>query len=778
MHINRIPPDKVVDSDNQIQEVDVVATRQLPSSFVRSQLKSDHSGDDVVQGSNGSVNDDALVSHRVKGMNGTVVATTLVDLVDLSHKICDVLDSDSGRISNETFQKLLSSASDEFGEHLLLGPLDKVLNVIPIESVVENSRRVKEIGLDNVILNHISSKRQERIDNGGMSIPMIRSFFNEFPQLDDLIDLVENGAKWLQKDDFVCNGLAGCNKFSKSYLENIEVCNHTIANGIETGQIIPLFLDELADEQVSELHLQSYELASKFGVDGKPSSTGRLCQNSSDGGAKSRNSGIDRELMGRVYPPECLTNGSKISELACEVRDRHPNEKIFGTMIDITNAYGQNLQSLRTAKTSCSLAKVLHNGKMRVVVCIYVEMMFGGAESGAAYALTGRAISWAHNRAYHQSERYVDDFSLLNSMSKIISSEELCVRIICALFGKFGVNPDKLIRYEEDLISIGWRFNLRRDVWKVMPKPKALRKLFACVFVWIAIGQQIVTSKLLEKVVGVLNHYLRVIPLAEASIKSLYACMDYSGFQHVVTLSREAMDDLDWLRAVIMICMMDPELMCVSIDHFRINVIVEAYVRTDAATTIGGGGALGMQADEDSPVILEARIRWSDLEFRIFVSQGVSINILELFAGIYHVLLWGDQLKGKVVKLFCDNTAAVSWLNSKRGNVKSVGGVALLRVLSVYCMIQKIRIVSEHIPGIKNIRADRLSRELYVILQDGSEESTEDENWWRGLSREATCRKLLKIAIVQPELLHLKQLLGVVQYLLSTPGVDTVKLQK
>jgi len=479
---------------------------------------------------------------------------------------------------------------------------------------------------------------------------------------------------------------------------------------------------------------------------------------------------MERKLLDKTYKPEVLTNASELSEVACNVRDRYPAEKVYGTMIDVTNAYGQNLQSVATAKTCCSLVKTVVDDVEIVVVCIYTEMVFGGTESGAAYALLGRAIDWAHNRTYKQSSRYVDDHSLINAASRINQSESLCVRIITALFGKCGVNPKKLIRYEEDLISIGWQFNLRRDVWTVKPKPKGIRKLFAAVFVHIKIGQNVVKAKMMEEVVGVLNHYLRVIPLAETSIKSLYACMDYSGYYRDCELSDAAQDDLTWLRAVVLICMSQPELVSISIDHLRSHPVVEAYMKTDAATSVGGGGALGDHPDESSLTLCQERIRWSELEFSIFDSQGVSINVLELFAGVYHVLLWGDRLRGKVVKLFRDNTSAVSWLNNRRGNIKSVGGIDLLRVLSFYCMIMKIRVICEHIPGVDNVLADTLSRDSYIVLQDGKQDIIEDKDWLKGLSKKECCRKLLKIAIVEPERLHLKGLLEVVQHLLTTRG--------
>ena len=57
-------------------------------------------------------------------------------------------------------------------------------------------------------------------------------------ELDQLIESVEHGAKWLHKDDFECNGLFGSRLFSESYLDYMDVCNHTVAEGIAKGRIL------------------------------------------------------------------------------------------------------------------------------------------------------------------------------------------------------------------------------------------------------------------------------------------------------------------------------------------------------------------------------------------------------------------------------------------------------------------------------------------------------------------------------------------------------------
>ena len=82
------------------------------------------------------------------------------------------------------------------------------------------------------------------------------------------------------------------------------------------------------------------------------------------------------------------------------------------------------------------------------------------------------------------------------------------------------------------------------------------------------------------------------------------------------------------------------------------------------------------------------------------------------------MLLWGNRLSGSVVHVYCDNTAAVSWIHNSRGNVHAVGLIPLLRLLTIYCFIKKITLISSHLPGVENILADKLSRELFDTLQD------------------------------------------------------------
>ena len=47
------------------------------------------------------------------------------ELIQLSHNLCDVVGGNSNKINYDIYREYLSSTEDEFGGHVLSGPLDK-----------------------------------------------------------------------------------------------------------------------------------------------------------------------------------------------------------------------------------------------------------------------------------------------------------------------------------------------------------------------------------------------------------------------------------------------------------------------------------------------------------------------------------------------------------------------------------------------------------------------------------------------------------------------------
>ena len=77
---------------------------------------------------------------------------------------------------------------------------------------------------------------------------------------------------------------------------------------------------------------------------------------------------------------------------------------------------------------------------------------------------------------------------------------------------------------------------------------------------------------------------------------------------------------------------------------------------------------------------------------------------------VYEILILGDSIRGKAIRLYLDNTSAVAWFSKMRAATPFA--VSLMHVLSVYCGAFDIGLFPAHVAGLKNIRADYLSRSL------------------------------------------------------------------
>ena len=228
---------------------------------------------------------------------------------------------------------------------------------------------------------------------------------------------------------------------------------------------------------------------------------------------------------------------------------------------------------------------------------------------------------------------------------------------------------------------------------------------------------------------------------------------------------------------LIVAAMREPHFLAADISSLRRKVVPTVYVFGDASTSTGGGGWMGPSTDESS-FTREAMIRWSPAELLAFEKFGeeregkpVDINVMEYFVIVYLVMLWGRELRGKCVGIRCDNTAAVSWLQKHRASNKSPIGETLVHVFSLFCITNQITLVPLHIQGVLNVKADFNSRcidvDVLKVQELGTSEQVDlkDEEWWKGLSREAICRSLLLASTTMPLTVPSKLLLKLLKAL-------------
>ena len=130
------------------------------------------------------------------------------------------------------------------------------------------------------------------------------------------------------------------------------------------------------------------------------------------------------------------------------------------------------------------------------------------------------------------------------------------------------------------------------------------------------------------------------------------------------------------------------------------------HMYTDASTSIGGGYYI--------PELSFGQFRWSVNE-KLLYGRGkkTDINGLEFVTAVCAVIAERETLRGTVVHLHIDNTAAIAWLNKQR--TSQLFGQAWIRLLLSVLLEYDILLDCTHIAGLDNVIADALSRYIQSL---------------------------------------------------------------
>ena len=311
------------------------------------------------------------------------------------------------------------------------------------------------------------------------------------------------------------------------------------------------------------------------------------------------------------------------------------------------------------------------------------------------------------------------------------------------------------------------------------PKAKAIDKIHAALFYILPLNfcdeNKVikVPRRTYLEIASLLSWYSVGLKLGNSFVHSIYKSAGWGNLDSLQEASLSCKRDIGWWRILSVASMRDPWLLSTDISSLRRNTLPDFYMATDASTSIGGGGWLGSSAD-DSSAFLEASIRWSDCEKVAFENfalnhggKPVDINVLEFFTAMYMIMLWGPQLKGKIIFLQCDNTAAVSWLLKFRASNKSPIGESLVQIFSLFCIAFDITLIPSFLKGILNVKADDLSRyRVPIYFKDSAGlVDIKDVTWWEGQSREIVCRNLLLASVGMPWSVYSQQILQLLRAL-------------
>ena len=119
----------------------------------------------------------------------------------------------------------------------------------------------------------------------------------------------------------------------------------------------------------------------------------------------------------------------------------------------------------------------------------------------------------------------------------------------------------------------------------------------------------------------------------------------------------------------------------------------EVTLFTDASSS-GWGAQLGSHSTQG---------QWSSSQ------RLCHINVLEMQAVIYAVRDFLPLLRYRVVRLMCDNAVTVAYIKNKGGTRSHPLMQMTIRLLK-WCDSKAITLVPVHLPGVRNIQADSLSR--------------------------------------------------------------------
>ena len=124
---------------------------------------------------------------------------------------------------------------------------------------------------------------------------------------------------------------------------------------------------------------------------------------------------------------------------------------------------------------------------------------------------------------------------------------------------------------------------------------------------------------------------------------------------------------------------------------------------TDVSTSFGVGAWFGD---------LCIQFSWAQLkglpELESFWAKKEHINVLELFVVYVAAVYWRRTFKNYIINHLGDNVAANTWVNKCRSAMEIAEEITI--ELTLFQRRNNLKIKSEHIKGVENVEADKLSR--------------------------------------------------------------------
>ena len=573
--------------------------------------------------------------------------------------------------------------------------------------------------------------KQSNIE-GGLT-PESLSGFEEYPRFEQLKSMATEGCRPFCKPDFKPN--KGEGDFDRTTQR--EKLKHTIAQHIrklqDKGHCL-IFQKEML-QGVEGVHVSALHVACK-----ESDTKGRPCTDATHSGL---NEGTDMEQL-TEYLGEYKLPQLKALARMLKVAKKRGHTLLHKT--DVSSAF--NCMYLHP---DAALLQIFQVGEMLILPLV---AGFGWAAAPAYYNVIAGAIDWAHNggissqrldawtflqgeslspRGKDNKDRsitYVDDSCGHSSIITVCVDMCDLKIIIRQLLGMQSYNDKKTEGPKKKLTIIGWECDM--ETYTIRPGVKGFCKLYYWTFRGLKTNKSIPVHDL-HSAVSTLRWYSAVIPLAstfelqrlltetqrrQTKEKRLVFCK----------LRKSAQRELEWwqwlLTENLKIPMLDSPVWYLAKD-FKHKEVVTIY--TDASGEIGGGYYI--------PKVSFGQFLWSNNEKDLYgIGEYTDINGLEFVTAVCTIICNREFLRNKIVRIFVDNTSAVTWLNKRR--TSSMFGQTWMRLLISVMIEFEIILDCVHIAGKSNTIADSLSRFLQTQETQSLKTTCEERQVMSAESRE------------------------------------------
>jgi hypothetical protein len=583
-----------------------------------------------------------------------------------------------------------------------------------VEQAMSNNGGDLKLAMRDLILDRQALGVDARLRKDGLEI------MEECPHYSQLCELASVGAQPILQPDFVANRGVG-EPLRAQYFKLQPAIHHKLAEWVEMDRAILLPVELLRDK------LDCFHASSIWVVLKESDNKGRMTV---DFTASLLNAGTDMDAVVEENGELHLPVMREVAGLA--VRARQHEEKTL-SKYDVEAAFHRFMLYW--------LAALLCAIEIEGYYIIPLVGMFGWGPCPSHYNTISKTVEWAHRgglsmetldamrvelglppierraewctpeRLARRSSTYVDDSTLFSSAESFLMDAADLITIVCWLLGRNAIKEEKSEGPAECLEVIGWTVDMGKGT--LAPSHKGICKLFYYLFVVTKSTTRSIPTKMLDSLIGVLQHYSAVLPLVYASMGQLryqlIKAKESKPPKRRVNLSAHSLQELSFWRGMMETALFNRALWeCpMTFLQSRRETDFQVTMFSDASFTIGGGYVI--------PGVGYSHWTWSEEECRVFEESDQHINVLELMVVVVAVWSNVELFMNKSVKVYVDNTAALSWINALKSNTPMAK--PWIRLLVLLCLVCNIHIIATHIPGVDNVVADGLSRDVQGVIR-------------------------------------------------------------